>query len=194
VQPLYVHCGLAWQQDELRWARRFLQSIDAPGLAPLVVLSLPLADLYGEHWSITGQGVPAADDPDELVFLPGHNPLLLIKADVWCRLHGVRQLALGSLASNPFGDASDEFFASFAAAMQQAVPGQVELVRPLSDQSKRQVMHLGSDLPLELTFSCLAPQNGQHCGACNKCGERQRAFREAGLDDPTTYAAARLAI
>lgn len=189
VHPLYVACGLAWQTAELHWARHYLEALQSPQLAPLVVLSMPLADLYGDHWSITGENVPAFDDPDERVYLPGHNPLLLIKADVWCRLHGVGQLALGVLASNPFGDATDDFFVPFAAAMDQAVAGRVELIRPLGTMSKRQVMQRGSTAPLKLTFSCLAPRGQMHCGACNKCAERQRAFREAGLVDHTEYAA-----
>ncbi len=189
VQPLYVACGLAWQREELRWARRYLEAIAAPPLAPLVVLSMPLADLYGDHWSITGQGVPSADDPDERVYLAGHNPLLLIKADIWCRLHGVTQLALGALATNPFADATDAFFAPFAEAMDQAVAGRIELLRPLAAMDKCAVMQWGRRAPLGLTFSCLAPRDGLHCGACNKCAERQRAFRDAQLVDPTSYAA-----
>jgi 7-cyano-7-deazaguanine synthase len=189
VQPLYMACGLAWQQAEARWANRYLQAIDAPGLEPLVVLSMPLSDLYGNHWSITGRNVPAADDPDETVYLPGHNPLLLIKADIWCRLHGVSQLALGDLSTNPFTDSSEAFFVPFAAAMQQAVAGEVALIRPLADMDKRQVMQLGRHAPLALTFSCLAPRREMHCGACNKCAERRRAFRDARLPDHTEYAA-----
>ncbi len=188
VQPLYVACGLAWQQAEARWAERYVQAIDDPRMEPLVVLSLPLADLYGDHWSITGCDVPMADDPDEMVYLPGHNPLLLVKADVWCRLNDVPQLALGALATNPFADSSDAFFAAFAATMQQAVAGHVELIRPLSDKDKVQVLQLGRDAPLGLTFSCLSPHRDQHCGMCNKCAERQGAFRKASMPDPTTYA------
>jgi 7-cyano-7-deazaguanine synthase len=156
-----------------------------------VVLALPLADLYDDHWSITGRDVPQANEPDELVYLPGRNPLLVIKAHVWCRLHGMSQLALGSLASNPFADASDEFFRQFEAAMDHAVSGHVELVRPLAAMDKRGVMELGRRLPLGLTFSCLAPRGEMHCGRCNKCAERQRAFRDAGLADSTHYATAR---
>jgi 7-cyano-7-deazaguanine synthase len=190
VQPLYVSCGLAWQREEQRWARRFLEAMATPQLRPLVLLSLPLADLYGDHWSITGRGVPAADDPDERVYLAGHNPLLLIKADIWCRLHGVARLAIGALATNPFADATDAFFVPFAEAMDQAIDGHVELLRPLAAMDKQAVMRLGRQAPLELTFSCLAPQDGRHCGQCNKCAERQRAFADAGIDDRTTYAAA----
>lgn len=188
VWPLFVDCGWFWQGEELKCARRYLQAVRAPGLEDLVLLRMPLADLYEDHWSITGRGVPAADDPDEKVYLPGHNPLLLIKAHVWCRLRGVGQLALGALATNPFGDATDSFFLDFEAAMDRAISGHVQLVRPLAAMDKRQVMQLGRDLPLELTFSCLAPVGGLHCGACNKCAERRRAFAGAGMPDPTSYA------
>ncbi len=190
VVPLYVDCELYWQHEELRAARRYLHAIECPNLAPLVVLKLPLADLYEDHWSVTGHGVPGADDADETVYLPGRNPLLIIKADVWCRLRGVRWLALGSLASNPFPDATDEFFRSFTAAMNRATPGHVELTRPLSALDKRQVMQWGGHLPLELTFSCLAPRGEAHCGACNKCAERRHAFRAIGVKDPTHYVTA----
>jgi 7-cyano-7-deazaguanine synthase len=113
----------------------------------------------------------------------------LIKAQVWCHLHGVEQLALGSLAANPFADATERFFADFGAAMNQALSGRVELVRPLAGLTKSQVMQLGRALPLELTFSCFAPAGGLHCGACNKCAERQHAFAAAGISDRTIYAA-----
>src|SRR5690606_13704025 len=106
VWPLAVDCGWHWQPAELRAAERFLAAIECPRLESLVVLQMPLADLYADHWSITGRAVPGAAEPDENVYLPGHNPLLLVKAQVWCRLHGINQLALGALASNPFADST----------------------------------------------------------------------------------------
>src|SRR5881227_1200317 len=85
VHPLYVRFGLAWEEAELAHLRRFVEALGAltqprSPLQPLVVLDMPAGDLYGEHWSITGQGVPAAGTPDDAVFLPGRNVLLLAKA------------------------------------------------------------------------------------------------------------------
>jgi 7-cyano-7-deazaguanine synthase len=146
-----------------------------------------VADLYGPHWSITGQAVPDADSPDEAVFLPGRNVLLLAKTLLWCHLHRVPAVALALLGANPFPDATPEFFAAYRDAVNRAVGGRVQVLRPYAGMSKAQVLERGRDLPLALTFSCIRPVNVRHCGACNKCAERRRAFAEAGLPDATEY-------
>jgi 7-cyano-7-deazaguanine synthase len=192
VQPFYVRGGLTWELAERRAVQRFLEALASPSLngrlSPLVELNLPLRDLYGDHWSVTGVGVPDFASPDEAVFLPGRNPILLVKAAVWCQLHGLEELALAPLASNPFGDASDLFFDTFQRALTLAMDRPLKIVRPFLHRSKTEVMHLGRDLPLDLTFSCIAPVAGEHCGNCNKCAERQAAFRNSGIPDPTRYA------
>jgi 7-cyano-7-deazaguanine synthase len=148
---------------------------------------LPVADLYGKHWSLTGQGVPDAETPDAAVFLPGRNVLLLSKAILWCHLHAVGAVALAPLGSNPFPDATPEFFTAYEDVLSRAVGGAVRVLRPYATLHKTEVMHRGRGLPLELTFSCIRPAAKRHCGRCNKCAERRRAFAEAGLADPTSY-------
>jgi 7-cyano-7-deazaguanine synthase len=159
-----------------------------PNIEPLVVLDMPLKDLYGRHWSTDGRDVPDAHTPDNAVYLPGRNALLIIKASIWCRLNGIGELAIAVLGSNPFGDATAEFFADLESALERATAGRVRLVRPFARFDKRQVMRLGRGLPLQLTFSCISPIKGSHCGVCNKCAERQKAFRFIDMDDPTHYA------
>jgi len=187
VQPLYIRTGLVWEGAELEHLKRFLSAISAPGLRPLQILEMPVGDLYGRHWSITGKDVPDSDTTDEAVYLPGRNVLLLAKGILWCHLHDVTALALGVLGSNPFADATPQFFAAYQDAVNQAVNGRVGIVLPFAGKTKREVMGLGARLPLGLTFSCIRPQGGRHCGRCNKCAERRRAFAEAGLTDPTEY-------
>jgi 7-cyano-7-deazaguanine synthase len=186
VQPLYVASGLIWEEAELRAARRFLAAVATTSLAELVTISMPLGDLYVGHWSVTGRGVPDANSPDAAVYLPGRNPLLVVKARVWCQLHDIEQLAIGCLGTSPFADASPEFFAEFARVMDAAVGGNVRIARPLAD--KQHGMRMFRTAPLELTLSCLAPQRARHCGDCNKCAERRAAFAEAGITDRTRYA------
>jgi 7-cyano-7-deazaguanine synthase len=188
VQPFHIRTGLHWEAGELPALERFLKAVATPDLAELVVLDLPLADLYDGHWSLTGRGIPSADSPDEAVFLPGRNALLIVKAAVWCQLNGVGELALAALGTSPFEDARGEFFRDFQAAINYGVEHKVKLFRPLGEMTKRDVMQLGRGMPLELTLSCLAPIDGMHCGRCNKCAERRAAFRDAKLEDRTRYA------
>jgi 7-cyano-7-deazaguanine synthase len=188
VFPLYVRTGLQWEPVEREYLDRFLLAIRAPVLQPLVVLDQPVEDVYGSHWSISGQGVPDANTPDDAVFLPGRNVLLLAKPLLWCHLNGVPEIATAPLGSNPFPDATPEFYDGFAALVSRAVGGSVRVLRPYSALHKVDVLRCGRGLPLEHTFSCIRPTHGLHCGTCNKCAERKLGFRDAGMDDPTRYA------
>lgn len=189
VQPFYLRTGVSWQSAEESAVERYLAAMAGPGLRPLVPLSLPLADLYESHWSITGKRVPSSDSPDEAVYLPGRNALLLVKPVVWCQLHGVGRLLWAPLGTSPFEDASPAFVAHFEDSLNRGAPARVTIELPFRHFNKQQVMQLGKSFPLELTFSCIAPRAGRHCGRCNKCAERQQAFHDAGLPDPTDYAA-----
>jgi 7-cyano-7-deazaguanine synthase len=192
VFPIYVRFGLHYEEVELSYLERFLRTVASrlgathPG--PLQILDMPVADLYGNHWSITGQNVPGLDTPDEAVFLPGRNVLLLSKGMLWCHLHGIPALALGSLRTNPFPDATPVFFAGFEKLFNSAVGSSVQVRLPFANLGKTEVLRRGRDLPLEHTFSCIRPVDGLHCGRCNKCGERRGAFAAAEMPDPTHYA------
>jgi 7-cyano-7-deazaguanine synthase len=187
VWPLYVRCGLYWEAVEFAHLQRYLAAVATPALRPLHVLEMPVRDVYPDHWSLSGNAVPGADTPDDAVYLPGRNVLLLSKAIVWCHLHGVGEVTLAPLQSNPFPDATPAFFADFEAAVNRALGGLVRVSLPYLGLHKIDVMHRGAGLPLELTFSCIRPVDGKHCGVCNKCAERREAFADAQLPDRTPY-------
>ena len=191
VFPLYVRTGLRWEPVEEYWLRRFLKAVDAGdgAIRPLTVARLPVGDVYGAHWSLTGRGVPDARSADGAVYLPGRNLLLLSKAAVFCALRGIPAVAMGPLKGNPFPDATPAFFRGFARLASRALEFPLRVLTPLAHLSKTQVIRSANGLPLELTFSCVRPVGRRHCGACNKCEERRRAFRAAALPDPTAYAA-----
>ena len=195
VQPLYVACGMRWEQVELAAARRYLEALGHDALEPLVVLSSPLAALYPSHWSVPGEGarlpqIPAYDSEDSAVYLPGRNLMLAGPAGLWCQLRGIEQLAIGTLAGHLFHDAAPAFFSQLEALLRQCHAAPLALRQPLLHADKAALMAGGRELPLELTFSCLAPVEEIHCGKCNKCAERQRAFSSAAIPDATPYAIA----
>jgi 7-cyano-7-deazaguanine synthase len=188
VHPIYTSSGLSWEAEERRYLEQFLKLAELQHTAELVVLEMPVRDVYGPHWSLTGRSVPDASTADEAVYLPGRNLLLLLKAMLWCQLHGVGTLALGILKGNPFPDATQAFFDTFQSAVNRGLSSRVEIIRPFDTLDKAAVIQLGRRLPLQWTLSCIQPQQGLHCGRCNKCAERRRAFLRAGVPDPTRYA------
>jgi 7-cyano-7-deazaguanine synthase len=190
VYPVFIRHGLVWEHAELAHLRKFLRATKIPRVQSLTVLDLPVRDLYGEHWSITGRRVPHAATPDEAVYLPGRNLLLLSKAAVFCALHQIDTIAIGSLGHNPFPDATPKFFRDFAGAAGKALDFLVSIIAPFRALAKERVLRRGHrfGLPLHLSFSCLAPRRGLHCGRCNKCAERHRAFHTAHIADGTKYA------
>jgi len=167
VHPLFIRQGLRWEDAELRHLRRFLRALSLP---PVTVLHLPVRDLYGAHWSVTGRNIPGTTSRDEAVYLPGRNLLLLAKAAVFCAQRGIGTIAIGTLRGNPFADATPRFFRNFART------SGVRVIAPFHRLTKAQVFRRGRGLPLHLTFSCLNPTRGRPCGRCNKCAERRRAF------------------
>ncbi len=187
VWPVFVQCGLYWEKTELEYLKRFINAIKAPNLAELIILDVPVGDLYKDHWSLTGIDVPDVKSPDEAVFLPGRNVLLTAKALLWCNLNQVKSLSLAVLESNPFPDATDSFFLTMEQAINESVSGNVKLLRPYAGMHKTDVLKIGRNAPLEHTFSCIYPINGMHCGKCNKCAERKNGFSQASMKDPTSY-------
>jgi 7-cyano-7-deazaguanine synthase len=214
IQPIYVSVGLAWEDAERSMLSRLLAADPLRGrVRPLVSLSVDMRDVYAAtHWAVQGKP-PAYHTPDEDVYLPGRNVILLGKAGVFCAAAHIDRLLLGTLGHNPFPDATPAFRSAMAEALSLGLAHQIVIEAPYSGASKADVVRRGAALgvPFELTLSCMNPKglgirdsgfgsesripNPQslpvHCGVCSKCRERHDAFVEANLADPTEYADAR---
>jgi 7-cyano-7-deazaguanine synthase len=193
VQPVYVSVGLAWECAERDMVDRFLSAIgETASVRPLATLSIDMRDVYpATHWAMVGQP-PGYHTPDEDVYLPGRNIVLLSKAGVFCASSGIERLVLGTLNHNPFPDATPEFRGAMANALSKGLAHALDIDAPYARVSKAEVIRRGVKLgvPLALTLSCMNPVAGspaRHCGLCSKCRERHDAFVEAGVPDPTDY-------
>lgn len=190
--PVYVQTGLAWEPGERSAAERFLASLPpALGVVPMAVLTVDMRDVYPPtHWAVRG-AAPGFDTPDEDVYLEGRNIVLLSKAGVFAARAGCSKLVIGSLAHNPFPDATPTFLDAMARALSLGLDAPLEIEAPFLTMGKAEVIRIGASLgvPFELTLSCMQPMAGLHCGECSKCRERLHAFRDAGVEDPAAYAA-----
>src|SRR3954465_3377940 len=118
VYPVYVSAGLAWEAAELDVVSRFLAAAPLGAQRrPLVSLTVDMRDVYAAtHWAVEGKP-PAYHTPDEDVYLPGRNIILLGKAGVFCATAAIDRLVLGTLAHNPFPDATPAFRDAMARAL-----------------------------------------------------------------------------
>ncbi len=160
VYPVYISAGLAWEAAERVVAAALLSRLDRGGsIRPMVELRVDMTDVYAAtHWALQGRP-PEYDTPDEDVYLPGRNVVLLSKAAVFAATAGADRIVMGTLAHNPFPDATAEFRSAMAHAVSLGLAHRVDIDAPFTTSGKADVIRHGLDLhvPLELTLSCMNP-------------------------------------
>ena len=92
-------------------------------------------------------------------------------------------------AGNAYADCSEGFMKSMNEAIKIGTYGLVEIVAPLVNMNKAQVVKTGLELkvPYELTWSCYEGGD-KACGKCATCLDRIAAFKANGVEDPIEYA------
>lgn len=87
-----------------------------------------------------------------------------------------------------FPDNSKEYLESFNKTIHYGSFDDITIEAPLIDMNKVDIVKKGFEInaPVDLSYSCY---NGteKHCGVCESCKRRKRAFINANLDDPTEY-------
>lgn len=107
-------------------------------------------------------------------------------------------IGVNALDYSGYPDCRPAFVKAFENVMNLATKAGVEgenpftLHTPLIDLTKAGIIQRGTALGVDYahTLSCYDPTaEGHHCGECDACHLRKKGFREAGIDDPTPYAA-----
>ena len=178
--------------------RFFAATRCAAAPANIVALSVDMRDVYAAtHWAVTGTP-PAYHTPDEDVYLPGRNIVLLTKAGVYCAAAGIDRIVLGTLGHNPFPDATPEFRLTMARALSLGLAHDLTVDAPYAEieQGGGHSARRGTRRAVRADAVVHEPGDRRrraalprHCGTCSKCRERHDAFVEAGIGDPTEYAA-----
>jgi 7-cyano-7-deazaguanine synthase len=134
-----------------------------------------------------------------ITYVPARNTIFLSLALGWAEATGARHLFIGANALDYSGypDCRPAFIQAFerlaALATKAGDEGEdFSVEAPLLAMTKadivREALRLGLDPAL--SWSCYDPAiDGRHCGLCDSCRLRAKGFAEAGVTDPTPYAA-----
>ena len=139
-----------------------------------------------------GPGIPNT-------YVPARNTIFLSLTLGLAEVSGANDIFIGvnALDYSGYPDCRPEFIDAFqnmaALATKAGVEGHpVRINAPLQHMSKADIAREANRLGMDagMSWSCYDPAPGdQHCGLCDSCRLRSRGFEEAGLPDPTRYAA-----
>ena len=164
------------------------------------IMRLPIGDLGGSALTDDVIDVPeSACSGIPVTYVPARNTIFLSIALGWAEILGAHDIFIGANAVDYFGypDCRPAFIEEFEKLANVATKDGVEgrpfrLHAPLLHLSKADIIRQGLKLGLDYaeTVSCYqADDLGRACGVCESCRLRQQGFREAGVEDPTVYAA-----
>ena len=172
---------------EVEYATRIAERLGVP--IKLVDLS-SLKDIFSGVTSLCDENIPMTSSFSSPIIVPFRNAIFLSLAVSYAVAVGAGRVFYGAQGSDePFyPDCRREFYVSFERAARLGTGQEVAIEAPFSSVPKSEIIKRGSELgvPFELTWSCYL--NGpKHCGKCESCVNRKKAFREAGIADPTEY-------
>ncbi|MCL2076691.1 MAG: 7-cyano-7-deazaguanine synthase QueC [Betaproteobacteria bacterium] len=183
---------------ELNAARRVSE---AGGAIEHQVIAIDLAQFGGSALTDTAIDVPV-DEPEDgipVTYVPARNTIMLSLALAWAETLHSRDIFIGVNAVDYSGypDCRPPYIAAFEKMANLATKAAVEgerltLHAPLLHLAKAEIIRLGDALGVDyrLTVSCYqADHEGRACGRCDSCRLRRAGFLDAGLPDPTRYAA-----
>lgn len=87
-----------------------------------------------------------------------------------------------------FPDNSKEYLNAFNETIKYGSFDDIEIKAPLINMNKKDIIIKGDeiDAPMNLSYSCYVGTE-KHCGVCESCKRRKRAFIKAKIIDPTEY-------
>ncbi|MDE0946184.1 MAG: 7-cyano-7-deazaguanine synthase QueC [Sphingobium sp.] len=182
---------------ELQAAARVAKSLNA---IRHIVLPLDLTAFGGSALTadiaVPKDGV-GTDIP--VTYVPARNTIFLSLTLGLAEVVGASDIFIGvnALDYSGYPDCRPEFIDAFqtmaALATKAGVEGHpVRIKTPLQYMSKADIVREADRLGLDtgISWSCYDPTpDGKHCGLCDSCRLRSKGYQEAGLPDPTLYAA-----
>lgn len=188
--------------DEVEQAKRVAEAL---GAASHRVVGIDLQQIGGSALTDRSLEVPRDRDEEAIgsgvpsTYVPARNTVFLALGLGLAEVLEAEAIYLGvnALDYSGYPDCRPAFVEAFQRLADVATVAGLEgrgprIVAPLLHLGKAEIIRLGVSLGVDyaITHSCYDPRpGGLACGHCDACILRRRGFEEAGVPDPTRYAA-----
>jgi 7-cyano-7-deazaguanine synthase len=186
------------QRTEKREEQSFLGICEKVGISErLLVRNQALRAIGGSALTDSSIAVPESHTIGQdvpVTYVPFRNAHFLAIAVSWAEVIGAEKIYIGAVEQDSSGypDCRPAYYQAFNQVIKAGTKeGKIEIVTPLIHMRKAEIVRLGLELgaPFHLTWSCYSRED-EACGVCDSCVLRMRAFRDAGAQDPISYARA----
>jgi 7-cyano-7-deazaguanine synthase len=164
--PLFINYGQRALKQELAACRRSMRNNHLPKPA--------IADVAGFGTLIRSGLTDRKLHLMEDAFTPGRNLLFLLLGGAYAYQMGANAVAIGLLAERTslFPDQTSRFAANAQSLLSECLGRAIGVLMPLSDFTKRDVVHIARGKKILGTYSCHAGGESP-CGKCISCREFQ---------------------
>jgi len=152
------------------------------GGSSLTDQNIPLQDFKSA--STIGPGIPAT-------YVPFRNGIFLALAAAWAEVKGIQDLVCGfnTIDSPDYPDTSASFVRVMEKAINQGSSAvskrrKMRILAPFIRMKKSEIIKKGLSLGADYSYSITCYRGDEvPCGKCSSCLLRERAWREAGVQD-----------
>ena len=149
-----------------------------------------LRDIYMGVTSVCDENITMTGDFSQPIIVPFRNAIFLSIAVAYAASVGATKIFYGAHGSDEqfYPDCRTQFYKSFEETARLGTDEDLTVEAPFSGGPKSDIIKRGTELgvPFELTWSCYFGRQ-KHCGTCESCMNRKRAFEKAQIPDPTEY-------
>lgn len=173
--------------EKMNWTH---EVIDLPWLSKISTSSLNTNEEIPDVSAEDLDDIEKSSETASSVWVPARNMVFTSIAVSYAESSGAEAIIVGwdREEAATFPDNSKEFLDKFNELIAVGSPDNIKIEAPAIDLTKEEIVKLGIevDAPMELSYSCYKGGK-KHCGICESCMRRKRAFKQLGIIDLTEY-------
>ena len=172
---------------KMNWSH---EVIDLPWLSKISTSSLNTSEEIPEVSEADLDDIEKSSESASSVWVPARNTVFTSIALSYAESIGAEIIIGGwnGEEGSTFPDNSKKYMEKFNVLIDVGSPDKIKIEAPAIDLNKEEIIELGVKVgaPMELSYSCYKGGD-KHCGVCESCMRRRRAFENLNVKDLTEY-------